>query len=469
MEFKITIAENVNLQLTDHLIREDGQEDLCFALYNLSQGDKSESALIFDIILPEKDDRQIHGNVSFNPQYFIRACKIASEKKCGLAFLHSHPFPGWQNMSLDDVKAESTMAPSVETITNLPLVGLTVGCDGTWSGRIWKFNSIKYTKKWAAKVKIIGKELRIYFDEKQVAIPKFKEEFKRTISVWGKECHRNLTGLRIGIIGLGSVGSIVAESLSRMGLQFFTLIDFDEVQKHNLDRSIGPTIEDIGRLKIDIIERQIQKTATANNIEIRKYPFSIVEESGYKGALDCDVIFSCVDRPWARNVLNHIAYNHMIPVIDGGIGVRFNKTIFEGADWQIQTVGPTKPCLQCLGAYEPADVSTEKEGLLDDPSYLANLEVDHSFKRNENIFPFSLNLASLEVFHFIELVTGIGGEFEFGVQRYRYNHAVISRYTDRKCHSNCDFKNSVAQADKWLSVTGVDISAVKARERQQKK
>src|SRR5690606_27831684 len=134
MEFKVSILENVNLELTNHLIREDGQEDLCFALYNISQGDETESALIFETIFPEKNDRQIHGNVSFNPQYFIRACKIASEKKCGLAFLHSHPYPGWQSMSFDDINAESNMAPSAETITGLPLVGLTIGSDGTWSG-----------------------------------------------------------------------------------------------------------------------------------------------------------------------------------------------------------------------------------------------------------------------------------------------------------------------------------------------
>ncbi len=46
-------------------------------------------------------------------------------------------------MSDDDVQAEHKMAGVVHALTDLPLVGLTVGTDGTWSGRMLKYRGRK--------------------------------------------------------------------------------------------------------------------------------------------------------------------------------------------------------------------------------------------------------------------------------------------------------------------------------------
>lgn len=466
-EWSVALTSMLNAEIGRYLIRADEQEDLLFALWTPSQGKQRLTALLHTPIYPVEGDRQRHGNASFNPQYFERVCSAAMAEGCGIAFLHSHPFPGWQGMSLDDVRAEQKMAGAVAALTDLPLVGMTVGSDGTWSARMWEhLEGKQYDRKWCAAVRKVGVQLRADFNDQLVPIPTFREHLKRTITVWGKENHVHLARLRIGIVGLGSVGSMVADALAHMGIERFVLIDFDEIQTHNRDRLLIATDGDIGELKIVVAERHIKKVATAARTEVLLAPYSIAEEQGYRAALDCDVLFSCVDRPRPRQILSHLAYAHLIPVIDGGIEVRFKHEKFSGVDWQLQTVAPGRPCLECLGAFDPADAETEKAGMLDDPSYLKGLPSDHRFKRNENVYPFSANLASLEVLQFVALVTGIAGIDDFGIQRYRYMPGVLESETQCTCRANCGISNFIAQGDRYFHLYGRDLGAEAARQRQ---
>jgi molybdopterin/thiamine biosynthesis adenylyltransferase len=466
-ELSVAFSGDLESEIIRRLIRKDGEEDLMFALWTPSYGNKRFTALIHIPVYPIEGDRQRHGNASFNPQFIERVCDIALKEKCGIAFLHSHPGPGWQEMSNDDIKAEQKMMGAVAALTDLPLVGMTVGSDGTWSARMWEHITGKqFEKKWCHSVRSAGRRLRVSFNNSFIPKPTYCDLFKRTITVWGEENHMNLSRLRIGIVGLGSVGSMVAIALARAGMSRFTLIDFDEVQPHNLDRLLVATQADIGKLKISVTKREMVISGTAAHIDITEVPYSIAEEAGYRAGLDCDVIFSCVDRPRARSILNHFAYSHLIPVIDGGIEVRFKAGEFSGVDWQLQTVAPGRPCLECLEAFNPNDVSTEIAGKLDDPSYLRGLPADHRFKRNENVFPFSANLASLEVMQFVALATGIGGIADFGVQRYRYIPGTVETDTERLCRPDCESMKLTGQGDRYFYLYGHDYGAAAARKRQ---
>lgn len=468
-EFSVAMSATLDFKLRQHLMRADRQEDAVFALYKPSVGASRFTSVIHELMFPEKGDRVVQGNVLINPQYFRRVCKRAKEANSGIVLLHSHLGPGWQGMSFDDIKTEYGFSDTSLTLSGLPFVGLTLGTDGYWSGRVWEYVNHWYERKVATTIRVVGQRLSVsYFDSLRPK-PKFKEAYKRTMTVWGEDNHTHLARLRVGIVGLGSVGSIVAESLARMGVERFVLIDFDEVQVHNLDRLLGATMQDIGSHKVYVAQRQINRSATADRTIITPVISGVTESLGYRNALDCDIIFSCVDRPWPRQVLNHIAYSHLVPVIDGGIQVRINPKTrqFEGAEWQVQTVGPERPCLQCLKAFDASNVATEVAGKLDDPTYLAGLPRDHAFKRNENIFPFSANVASIEVMQFIEQVTGIGQTNYYGTQRYDYNNGRIRVDADHQCEDGCLFRAGEALADSLFPPPiGLDYSAKQARERQ---
>jgi molybdopterin/thiamine biosynthesis adenylyltransferase len=465
----VAFSTAIEALMFKHLIRLDKEEDLLFGLWYPSYGATRHTALIHTPVFPEENDRQRHGNASFNAQYLERVCALAMQHNTGIAFMHSHPVPGWQSMSADDVAAEQRMAGAVSSLTELPLVGMTVGTDGTWSARFWEHVHGKdFQQHWCHTVRSAGLRLNVSFSDSLMPKPEFRSEFKRTVTVWGSKNHAHLARLKVGIVGLGSVGSFVAEQLARMGFENLSLIDFDTIKFHNLDRTLSATRKDIGRLKVSVIHDMVKQSSTAQNIHVVCTPHSIAEREGYLAALDCDVLFSCVDRPRARRILNHLAFAHLIPVIDGGIQVRFKDQHFTGVDWQLQTASPDRPCLECLGVYNNADVATEIEGKLDDPSYIKGLPTSHRFRRNENVIPFSANLASLEVLQLIALGAGIAGVDDFGVQRYRYVPGVLERDIERSCQDPCVHVSLTGRGDQDFTLFGQCEAAEQARRESQK-
>lgn len=450
MKYSIVMTSELKDLLIGHLIREDGQEDLCFGLWYPGYGKNRKTAILNKIILPESGDRNVHGNVSYNSSYFSRVLDLALEEKAGVVFMHSHPYPGWQGMSKDDFNTEYNQAAAVKSVTGLPIIGMTLGTDGSWSGRFWeKTFSGKYERFWCENVRIVGENgLEVTYNDELLPHPDFREELKRTVSAWGNDTQHKISRLKFGIVGLGSVGSIVAESLVRMGVQNIKLIDFDVVEKHNLDRLLHANNADIGHRKVEVIANAIRKNATAAYTQIQEIPLSVTEEGGMKEAIDCDIIFSCVDRPWARHILNYIAYAYLIPVIDGGISVHTRNSKLQGADWRMHAVFPTRRCLLCIGQYDVSLVNVERQGSLDDQKYIEGLPDNHTLKRNENIFPFSGHLASSLVLQMLSIVVNpLNMMSNVGEQVYHFVTVELEKNHGHICRNNCFVKDIMGRGD----------------------
>jgi hypothetical protein len=471
MRRSVAIPTVVHQHAMRHLLRQDEQEDLCFALWNPSSGVSRETALIFELVLPGKHEREVHGNVSFRPEYFERAVILAQQRGCGLALLHSHLGPGWQGMSEDDIRAEEKHAAPTIAATGLPLVGLTAGTDEAWSARFWERSGVRrYKRQWCESVRVIGNRIVPTYCEELLPKPRFRDQLTRTVSAWGEMPQANLARLRIGVIGAGSVGSIVAETLARMGVSNVDLFDFDIVEQINLDRLLHATERDATRkrLKVEMIAACLKSSATADPFQVGAYDLSIIEEIGFRRALDCDVLFSCVDRPWPRFVLNFIAYAHLIPVIDGGIKLERNASGagLKRGTWRAHVAAPTRLCLECLGQYDPADVSLEQAGMLDNPVYIDGLPKDHPFRSHENVFPFSLSVASMEVMLFLRMVIPHLGNANIGTQTQDFASGLLD-IDMKSCKPNCPFCQLVGQGDRsGITVTGRHEVAERGRANQ---
>ena len=408
MSYEAAFTQAVHREAQELLLRHyrtgRKQEELCFALWRPSTGEQRTTALLFRVIPPLDGERRLHGGASFEPAYLIRAVRIARAEGAGLAFMHNHFTPGWQAMSEEDVVAErDRIAPPAKACGH-PLVGLTLGTDGSWSARFWCWNGRTFIRHWCDKVRVVGEGLRLTYNDQVCPPPARREELRRTIDTWGEASQGNIARLRVGVVGLGSVGCMVAEGLARIGIQHLVLVDGDRVERHNLDRLLYAGTEDVGTYKVDLAARHLRRSATAAGFRVDVFRERIQTTRCYRAALDCDVLFAAVDRPLPKELLNRIAYAHCIPVVFGGVFVdrKANRRLGQAA-WSVIVAQPGARCLRCDGQYTSSDVVMERDGSLDDPTYVRRGSSDRE-RRNENVFPFSANVASLMVLEMVRLV-----------------------------------------------------------------
>lgn len=446
------LTEATHSLAKEHLLRHyrEGrlQEDLCLGLWYPSRGRDRLTAILADLVLPNPGEVHLHGNASFEGRYVTRAIKEARKREAGLALLHSHPAPGWQDLSDADVAAERDEVAYPAQATGKPLLGMTMGDDGYWSARLWEKENDRMVGTWCRKVRIpTANRYTIHWKPSALASFDNNPLQCRTVATWGVGTQRHIANMRVGIVGIGSVGALVAEALARMGVSEITLIDPDTIKPHNLDRLLHADRSSVGELKVSRARTEALRSATARNVQILALPTGVEQENAYRAALDCDLIVSCVDRPVARDVLNYVATSHLIPVIEGGIAVELQPDTgnFESARWRSHLVTPGHACIRCTGQYTSSEVLQELDGSLDDPSYIANLPPELR-PRNQNVFPFSLGSASMQVSLVVRYLIADDWWPAVSQQEYRFVSARTYALTN-ECQPHCSFRDRVARGD----------------------
>jgi molybdopterin/thiamine biosynthesis adenylyltransferase len=79
-------------------------------------------------------------------------------------------------------------------------------------------------------VRVIGERLKLTYMEELAPPPRATDAQTRTVSAWGERKQKDLVRLRVGVVGCGSVGSFIAEALTRTGFEDVVLIDYDNIE-----------------------------------------------------------------------------------------------------------------------------------------------------------------------------------------------------------------------------------------------
>ena len=467
----VAMTGHTEQALLDLLIRDDGQEDLCLTLYRPSTGACRSTALVSSVIPPGDSDREVHGNATVSGDYILRGAHAARDQGCGLALAHSHPAgTGWQPMSGPDREAESSYANLAREITGLPLVGMTLaGGDTTWSARHWDTGTgtdVDCTH--ATNVRVIGDRLAVSWNNALSPPPPATRKQTRTVSAWGPDRQADLARRKVLVVGAGSVGLDIAVRLAASGLQHLTVMDFDIVEDHNLDRLIGAAPRDarLRRSKTHVARRVMRAAATAEHPSIEVSDLSVCEPQGLHLALDHDLIFSCVDQPWPRAVLNAMAYSDLIPVIDGGIAIDTSPDgAMRNATWRTHIVRPGRPCMACNRQLDMAQVTLDKQGLLDDPAYIAQAGASTAAAElvaGQNVATLSASVSAGLLAQYVSFSVAPAGIGEPGPLQYSLNSHFLD-HRDDHTRAHCPTEPAEAVGDQRHDLTGPHPQAQRQR------
>lgn len=75
--------------------------------------------------------------------------------------------------------------------------------------------------------------------------------------LFGIKGAQQVSDAHVAIVGIGGVGSWVAESLARSGVRQLTLIDFDQVAESNINRQIHANEASLGLAKVHAMQQRI--------------------------------------------------------------------------------------------------------------------------------------------------------------------------------------------------------------------
>ena len=152
----------------------------------------------------------------------------------------------------------------------------------------------------------------------------------------------------VAIIGCGSVGSILAESLARAGIKRFVLVDPDHVEIQNLTRSTYLQ-RDVRRLKVHALKSRLLEIFP--DLVVNSIASPVEKLANLKDLIsDASLVVSAVDSHLASARINRVAYvigrsttkNKSTPIV-------IHVALYKGADGGevITTIPGITACWHC--------------------------------------------------------------------------------------------------------------------------
>ena len=235
----------------------------------------------------------------------------------------------------------------------------------------------------------------------------------------------------ISIVGVGGLGSVVAEHLIHMGFHEINLIDPDVLEMSNLNRVVGAYYEDAEqkRSKVDVVKRHLTRINPQATVLACKKD---VHEKEMESVLALsDWVIVATDNHSSRLRVQELSVQYFVPLLSVGVNISVKDNKLEDMSGEVITarVGDYL-CLSCLNRINPIKVASERhpdqvirEELVK-RGYVTGRDIKEPAVKTLNT-----SLATMAVDMLINQYTGARGHVPVLV--YEYNGSM-SIYADRE-------------------------------------
>ena len=244
--------------------------------------------------------------------------------------------------------------------------------------------------------------------------------FDRQVRALGQEGQGRISSLRVGLIGLGGTGSVVAQQLAHLGVAAVVLVDDDQIEATNLPRLAGAAWFDplLRRRKTANARRLFRRVSRSTRVASYR---SLRSAEALRVLSDVDLLIGCVDNEGARLVLSELAAAHLVPYLDVGVGIETTTGRATVVGGRIAFYLPGGPCLSCADELDFGEAAEdlESEGLKQ-----ARVERGYASDRRVEaaLMPLNSALASLAMIELLAFATSVRDVIPFS----RYD-AVANR------------------------------------------
>ena len=186
--------------------------------------------------------------------------------------------------------------------------------------------------------------------------------FNRSARVLGLDVMRTIMHHQaISIVGVGGLGSIIAEHLIHMGFHEINLIDPDVLEVSNLNRVVGAYYRDAQQkhYKVDVVKRHL--TNINPNATVQAYKNDVYDQEVETTLALSDWIIVATDNHSSRLRVQQLSVQYFVPLLSVGVNITVKQDTIEDMSGEVITarIGDYL-CLQCLNRINPIKVASER-------------------------------------------------------------------------------------------------------------